>query len=493
MAKENKKTVTVGLEKVLLKSEREEKRQKTKHRVLIILLCVLFLIIGFGGGVLFVYQVHPTNKADSTNTLGEIEALMENYWIYSNEYENLETLLEDKAFYGMTRFDEDPYTTYMSNAELDEFASSINMDFVGIGVVYSTASGKAVIQRVIKDSPAEKVKLQAGDIIEKVDGISIDNLSSSEIKELVLGEIGTEVVITITRNNTSFDVSVIRDEVDNTVYCYAQDDYVVMELSSFGNATGKDCMSYLDEYTDYSKLIIDIRNNTGGYQTSVKEIAGLFIGDGQVYLRQKDVNGLEAYDLTQCSKTYTNFNKIIILINGETASAAEVFAICLKEELPYVTLVGETTYGKGVIQTTRSLLNGGVLKFTSYYWYSPNGESINNVGIKPDVEVKLDDIAYEYYSKLDDDENYKYDSVNESVRISEMALKFLGYNINRTDGYFDESFELALNEYKANNNMDMDGTLDNDTYQAIMSSVVLGLADASKDYQMLKAIDLLKD
>ena len=490
---ENKDTVIVGLEKKPLKTEREEIKRKRKHVILIIVLCVLFLIIGLVGGIVFEKTLHPTNKADHTNTFGEIEAMLEQYWVYANDYDDLQKELEDKAFYGMTYFEDDPYTTYMSADELKDFTNGINMDYVGIGVEYSTQNGQAVVLRVFANSPAEKSGLKAGDILSKVDGVSIEGFESEDIKTLVLGEPQTEVVITVIRNNTSIDFSIIRDSVDSSVYCYTQDDYVVMELSSFGASTGKECMAYLDQYVDYKGIIIDLRNNSGGYQSSVKEIAGLFVGNNEVYLRQVDSLGNETSDVTSCIKTYDNFDNIILLVNNQTASAAEVFTICLKEHLDNVIIVGETTYGKGVIQTTHYLANGGVLKFTSFNWYSPNGVSINKVGINPDVGIKLDDIAYEYYIDMDENEIFEYDCVSEIVAICEKGLKFLGYDVERTDGYFDKSFKDALNEYKINNNLNDDAILDISTYDSIIADAISELSNPEKDYQFKKAIELVKE
>ena len=493
MSEENKDTVIVGFEKVPLKSEREERRKKRRQVFLTIALCLLFLVIGFGGGSLFMYKVHPINKTDTANTFGEIEGLLGKYWMYAKDYDNLQEELENKAFYGMTSFKEDPYTTYMSQEELQNFASSINMDYVGIGVVYSMQNGKPVIQRVFPKSPAEKAGLKAGDIIDKLDNLSISGYSSDEIKELVLGEKGTKIVVSVIRNNANFEFSVIRDSIDSSVYCYAKDNYIVMELSSFGNNTAKECMNYLDQYSNYDRIIIDLRSNTGGYQTSVKEIAGLFIGNNQVYLRQKNSDGVETADLTVCEKTYDNLKKYVLIVNGETASAAEVFAICLKEQLEDVTIVGEKTYGKGVIQSTNYLLNGGVLKFTSYNWYSPNGVSIQNEGIKPDIEVKLSDLSYEYYIEMSEDEEYKYDSVSTITAICEKALLLLGYDVDRQDGYFDLSFEKALNSYKTHNDLKVDGTLDLDTYSSIISSAIYCLGLEENDYQFIKAVELINE
>ena len=493
MDEENKDTIIVGLEKVPLKSEREEKKKKVKHTVLIITLCVFFLVVGLVGGYLFTTSIHPKMSADARNTLGEIEAILSNYWVYGNDEEDLKGTLENKAFYGMTSFDYDPYTTYMSPEELEEFANDINMNYVGIGVQYTMIGDNPLVEKVFNNSPAEKAGILPGDIIHKIDGELVEGLSTDDVKDRVLGEENTQLTLTVIRDGNQKDIVVIRGTIDNSVNCYAENDYVVMELSSFGSNTAKECMQYLDQYEDYEKIIIDLRDDTGGYQTAVKEIAGLFIGNKKVYLKQKDSKGLETADLTNCSKTYDNFKKIVLLVNENTASAAEVFVICLKEQLNNVTVVGTTTYGKGVIQSTHYLLNGGVLKFTSYNWYSPNGVSIHKTGIKPDIEVKLNDIAYDYYVEMKDGEVYRYDTVSDQARVVEKALDYLGYQIDRKDGYFDDVLKASLMKYQEDNGLDVTGLIDVKTYNSIISRVVLELNDLKKDVQFIKAVELLQD
>lgn len=491
MIDDNKETVTVGLEKVLLQSERKERRKKIVKVVFIIFLCIFLGVAGFIGGCIFTSSLHQGMNADEKDVFGEIEAILQNYWVYAKDEKDLKTTLEDKAFYGMTTFEDDPYTTYMSPEELSEFTDSINMNYVGVGVQYSMVGDTALIQKVFKDSPAEKAGLLAGDILSKIDGVSIKGLSADEIKEKVLGDENSKVVITVIRDGKQVDVTVTRGYVDSSVFCYAADDYVVLELSSFGSDTASECIKYLNDYKDYKKIIIDLRDDTGGYQTAVKEIAGLFIGNKKVYLKQKDAKGNMSADLTSCSTTYDNFEKIVLLVNENTASAAEVFTICLKEQLDNVTIVGTRTYGKGVIQSTNYLINGGVLKFTSFYWYSPNGVSIHKIGIKPDVEVKLDDIAYDYYVEMDGFTTYEYDSVSEQVEECEKALDFLGYDVDRTDGYFDQKLTDVLKKYQSDNGLRSNGILDIDTYNSIFSDVVLQMTNKEKDKQFIKAVELL--
>ncbi len=482
-----------NLKKVPLKSERQERKKKRWKIVFIFFLCLFCFVTGVLGGYFYFKNVHPSYQADSKDTMGEIEYLMDHYWLYGRDYEDLNKVLEDKALYGMTAFDYDPYTSYMSATEMDDFSTSINMNYVGIGVEYSYVNDIALIKKVFKDSPAEQAGIEAGDIIKAIDGEAIEGLTTDDIRERVIGEEGTEVVITVLRSGQIIDVPILRGPVDSTVYAYKENDYVVLELNSFGIDSGSRCMTYLDQWTDLEKIIIDLRDNSGGYQSSVKEISGLFIGDEQVYLRQKDAKGLETVDVTSCRKTYDNFKKIVVLINENTASAAEVLAICLKEQHPDVTLVGQTTYGKGVIQTNRVLNNDGVLKMTAYYWYSPNGVSIHGTGVVPDLEVRMPDIYYEYYYALAEDESYEPDSVGITVQTAEMALDYLGYEVGRTDGYFDQSFADALLKFKMDHHLEATPVIDALTYEAIISEVNREMANNSeKDTQMNAAKEVLR-
>ena len=481
------------LKKVPLKSEREERRKKRWKTIFIFFLCLFCFVTGIIGGYFIRKDSHPAYEADVKDTIGEIEYLMDRYWLYSKDYEDLTKELEDKALYGMTSFDYDPYTSYMSASEMDDFSTSINMNYVGIGVQYSYINDIALIKKVFKDSPAEAAGIEAGDIIKAIDGEAIDGMTTDDIRDRVIGEEGTEVVISILRGGEIIDVPIIRGPVDSTVHAYKENDYVVLELNSFGVDSGSRCMTYLDQWTDVEKIIIDLRDNTGGYQSSVKEISGLFIGNEKVYLRQKDSKGLETVDVTSCRKTYDNFKQIVVLINEDTASAAEVLAICLKEQHPNTTLVGVTTYGKGVIQTNRILNNDGVLKMTAYYWYSPNGVSIHGTGVVPDVEVYMPDVYYEYYYALEEDETYEYDSVGSAVQTAEKALDYLGYDVDRTDGYFDQSFADALTAFKKANGLDAAPVIDALTFETIISEVNREMANnIDKDTQMNAAKEVLR-
>ncbi len=492
MKDEEEKNVLFDLKRVPLASEREEIRDRHRKNFLIVFLCLFFLLLGLLTG----YLLFSKDRAYSSDHTGisEIEEIMDKYWLYGNEYEDLRGELEEKAMYGMTSFDFDPYTSYMSAQEMNTFSESINRSYVGIGVEYANVSDAALILKVFKSSPAEKAGLEAGDRIVEIDGTPANGLSNDDIRSLVLGEEGTIVTLKIERDGQRFDVDVTRGVVSSTVYAYVKDGVIIMELDSFGETTAAEVARYLDEYIDYDRIIIDLRYDTGGYQSAVRDISGLFIGPKEVYLRQRDVNGVEMVDVTPSGvKKYDNLKKVVILTSRDTASAAEVLAIVLRERCDAI-IVGETTYGKGVIQTNRVLKNGGVLKLTSYYWYSPDGVSIDKTGIKPDYEVKMPDIYYQYYYDMEEDEIYEPDSVSESVRYAQMAMDYLGYDLERTDGYFDRSFAEALISFRGEHGLSAIAVLDRETFAAIVAETRSELSsDPEKDIQLLKALEVINE
>ncbi|MBR4484003.1 MAG: PDZ domain-containing protein, partial [Erysipelotrichaceae bacterium] len=164
-----------------MESERAERRMVRRHRFLIFLLAFFALLAGIVIGLLFSRSLvqKPVNQQ---NIYSEIDTLMKKRWLYSKEYEDLGKELEDKALHGMTGFEEDIFTSYMSKEEMDAFADSINRDYVGIGVEYSSKFTVPLVTKVFKDSPAEKAGILAGDFIISVDGESTENMSSEDLR-----------------------------------------------------------------------------------------------------------------------------------------------------------------------------------------------------------------------------------------------------------------------------------------------------------------------
>lgn len=485
--------VRVKVHKVLLESERAELKAKRKRKFLITLLCCALLVVGLVGGyIISGIQRGASIAPFKTNKLDKISSYINSIWLYKDDYEDLQGTMEDKAFYGMTRFEEDPYTTYMSKDEMEEFASNINMNYVGIGAQYTYSNDMGTIIRVFKNSPAEKGGMLPGDIIYKVDDTFTSGLDSDQIKELITGESGTNVRITVLRSGKELELTITRGAIEYTAYGEKRDNYVYLSIMSFGESTDEECIEYLNEFKNEKNIIIDLRDNSGGYQGSVQKVAGLFIGPDKVVLNETDNEGNTKSYKTIGTKYYDNFKNVVVLINENTASAAEVLSICLKEQHPNAKLVGTTTYGKGVVQTSYYLEDGSAIKVTTSYWTSPKGTSINKVGVKPDYEVFLDEILRASVYSLEEENTFELDSVSPYVKVAQMGLKYLDYNVDREDGYFDESLALALKEYKVDNDLEENEILDTITYDAILSSVIREYnTNLKKDLQLQKAIEVL--
>lgn len=491
---DNGNKVYVKLQRQPLESERREIREKRIRTFTLISLFIIVLLLGFLGGYFFRGMSSPSSISSITK-MEELKYYMENIWLFKDDYEDLDQELEDRAYYGMTYFEEDPYTSYMSSSELEEFSSSINMNYVGIGVQYLNEGGIARVTRVFKGSPAEKAGVTAGDIILKVDGTEVEGMSSDDIKAMVTGEEGSMVHIDFLRGGEEIGFDITRGTVDNTAYAYKENDYVVLEITSFGDGTSSEIYRYLDDYRDVRKLIIDLRDNGGGYQTAVQEVAGLFLGEDQVVMDQIRNDGTKTtYKTIVEGDWFDNFEKIVVLTNGNTASAAEVLTICLKELHPNTTQVGETTYGKGVVQSTYLLDEGeSALKVTTSKWLSPKGVWIQDEGIAPDEEVFLDEVMYDAFQPLSEDQEYRLDSVGAPVATAQKALSFLDYEVDRKDGYFSVQTETALKAYQKDKGFEEDGILDQESYLSIISDLVRSSSlDETKDYQMIKAKEIIE-
>ena len=495
---DEQRSVRYKLKKQPLASEREEIKNKKHHRNALILSIIVFLLVGFLAG--FVYGVGRNSGAfvigsQDTNAVKSemINEYFKEAWLYGDDYENLSETMSEQAFHGMTFFKDDPYTTYQSNKEMNDFASAINMNFVGIGVSYTMSDDVPTITRVFKDAPAEKAGLMPGDVLIAVDGKNLEGLTTEEIKELVIGKEDTLVKVSVNRQGQELVFDIFRGPVDSTVYGYELDGIPVLNIMSFGEKTHDECIKYLDGFTESDRLIIDLRDNSGGYQTAVEDIAGLFLPKDSLVMRVVDKHDDEVVSYVRGKKFYDNFEEIAILINGNTASAAEVLTMSLVEQHPNAYTVGETSYGKGVVQTTIPLFDGSALKLTTSKWLSPKGVWINGVGIAPDFEVLKHPALYETYWAMEDGEEYAVDSVSEFVRLASLGLDYLDYPVEREDGYFDESLAIAIEMFQNDHHAAVTGVLDKETYRMIVSAITKTYAmDVDKDVQMQTALDIIQ-
>ena len=482
---EEKKVVRVKLVKHEWPDERRARHRKYIKVTLGVVLAVVLFFCGMTAGTLLAEP--QDSKSISSSKLNTILKIMNEYWYFGNEIENLPTHLLDDAIYGLTSQEIDIHTQYMDSEYAKQFISSMEGAFVGIGVQYSTATQDYIILRVFKDSPAEKAGLRVGDIIRKVDGVAVEDIE--DISAAVKGEAGSRVMISVQRGKELLDLECLRGDVNSSANGYIDGDVGVLEILTVADNTASVVGDILADFEEQGikKILIDLRDNGGGYLTSVVDIASYFLPQGSIVLQEQDKEKNVVVDRTNSNIQPYEYDQIEVLINQDTASAAEVLAIALKETLN-ATIIGNVSYGKGTIQTTIPFSDGSMLKYTKAIWLSPNGNSINNVGITPDILVETANALLTPAPK--DFETVGVDSVSSACHTMQIYLDYLGYDIDRQDGYFSTQTLQALRQFESDYGLDAQDELDDELLTVILSKVIyVSHVDESKDVQKLRAIE----
>ena len=371
---------------------------------------VASLIMGLSTGYVVYMESKERNihiKANDKN----IETFLNVYNAILNDYygEKIDKEgLIDAAIKGMVTYLDDPYTTYLNEDSKEYLLDSLNGTYEGIGVeIRQEDDNSIVIITVFDKSPAAEAGLKAGDIIKTINGQSLKEKSATDavniIRENQDGNVKIEVqridqILTFELKRSTLNVPVIYSEIfenNNKKIGY-------ISLSKFSATVGEQFKSNLLklEESKIDSLIIDVRDNTGGYLNGATHISELFLKKDAVIYSLKDKLSTKAYkDLTDEQRNY----KVGVLINNNSASASEVLAGALKYSYG-ATLIGEKSFGKGKVQQTSDLGDGSMIKYTSAKWLMPNGECIDNVGIKPDIEVILSDEFMKNKTKENDNQ-----------------------------------------------------------------------------------------
>ncbi len=286
----------------------------------------------------------------------------------------------------------DVYSVYYTPEEFADTMEDGDGRFVGIGVSVqqSVETMDITVMTVYPGSPAEKGGMQEGDILTGVDGESIQGMDLSEVVKMIRGEIGTSVVVTVYRDHEFLDLTMIRDQIakQTVEYEMKEDQMGYIRLTEFDDVSVEQMKEALEDLQSQGmkSLILDLRNNPGGLLTSVVSIADFFLPECNIFY-YKDKQGKETkYDSTEnqiCTVPMT------ILINGNSASASEVLAGSLKDHNRAI-LVGEQSFGKGIVQSFVSLSDGSAVKLTTAHYFTPNGTDIHGVGITPNRELEDD-------------------------------------------------------------------------------------------------------
>ena len=284
----------------------------------------------------------------------------------------------------------DIYTVYMDKEETSDFYDDLHGNVgSGIGVEMGLRDGYVRVLRTLPDNPARKAGILAGDILYKVDDEEVYDLSVDEISKKVRGETGTEVTITVVRDGKEKSFTMKRETINN-VSAYVEYDgkTAIVTVTRFDNDTGRIVQGFARDFKEkgINKVILDLRGNGGGYVSAAQDLLSLWIDNDKVVI-QKSKHFGDSSNSTSSGKAILKDMKTIVLVNGSSASASEIVAGAL-QDYGKAKIVGETTYGKGVVQNLYDLSNGTVLKVTTAEWYTPKERSINKTGIEPDIKVE---------------------------------------------------------------------------------------------------------
>ena len=382
---------------------------------------VIIMIIAILFGFLIGNVVSFTKKETATSSVpSELKEFVDTYNdIVNNYYDkvNKEELI-DAGIKGMINYLDDPYATYFDGTSSTNFNQTLEGNYEGVGIEVTLDNNKVKITKVFADTPAKKAGIKVGDYITKVNGESVEGKSLSDVVSLIKNAKNKEVEITITRDNQEKTMKVTRTTVDmpytsSKVYEENGKKIGYLKIEMFSNNITKQVKKELESLKkkNIDKLVIDVRDNPGGYLTQVTEILSLFMTKKDVIYQLQTKNNKEKVYGTSSKATY-NY-PVVVLINENSASASEILASAFKETYN-AEIVGVNSYGKGTVQKTGDLNNGDTIKYTVQKWLTPKGNWINEKGVTPTKEVKLE---------LKENETLTEDNDNQLKAAIELASK----------------------------------------------------------------------
>ena len=358
-----------------------------------VIIMIIAILFGFLIGNVVSFSKKDGSSSSVPSDLKEFVAtyndIVNNYYTSVNKEE-----LIDAGIKGMINYLDDPYATYFDGTNSTTFNQTLEGNYEGIGVEVTSDNNKVKVTKVFDDTPAKKAGIKVGDYITKVNGESTEGKTLSEVVSSIKNAESKDVEITITRDNQEKVLKVTRTTVDmpyTSSKVYEQNGKKIgyLKIEMFSNNIGKQVKKELTslEKQKIDKLVIDVRDNPGGYLTQVTDILSLFMTKKDViYQLQTKDKKQKVYGI---SSKATYKYPVTVIINENSASASEILASAFKETYG-AEVVGVNSYGKGTVQKTGDLNNGDTIKYTVQKWLTPKGTWINEKGVTPTKEVKLE-------------------------------------------------------------------------------------------------------
>lgn len=411
--KHSKKDTTNDDVLILIKNKFKSFNRSTFKTTEVIFLIIVTAIIGIIIGTFL-----NKNNIQTDEYLGEI---IDNYnYINENYYETVDkNKFISGAVEGMLSSLDDEYSELLGE-DNSSFYRNLEGSYDGIGIeIYNDENGNIVVLGVIDDSPALKAGIEKGDIIKKIDDKSFENTNIKELTNYISNSEKKEYDVVVSRNNEEISLKVTKENVtiksvSSKIIEKENRKIGYIYISIFSNTTPSQFKKALTdlEKENIDSLIIDVRENTGGHlTTAVSLLSNLLDRSKVIYQIEKNNKKVKYYSNGYKTKNYP----IVVIQNKNSASASEILSAALKESYG-ATIVGETSYGKGTVQELNTLSNGDKYKFTTKKWLTPSGKWINKVGVKPDINVSLDDNYYN--NPNDDNDNQLQAAINSLLKKS---------------------------------------------------------------------------
>ncbi len=350
----------------------------------------------------------------------------------------------------------DEHSIYYTKDEASKLFDSLTDEVVGIGVNVLSLDNNTVVSQVMPDTPAEKAGMKTGDIIVEADGVSLVGMDLDTAVSHIRGEIGTEVTLKVYRASVKgyVDITMTREKVISN-----QAIYEVVEkggkkiakilLYSFTENSYKHFKDALDkaDKEGIKNIIIDLRNNGGGYFDQAIMIADEFLPEGAIITSED--HKINEFDVVYTAEGPDTDYDVVILINKNSASSSEVLTAALKENNK-ARVIGTNSYGKGTVQSILPLKNDSVIKFTTAYYLTPNGNNINKVGITPDavVENSSKPVDMSKFGTFDYSKVFAVGESDPQIKAAKEMLAYIGLYIGDIDEYYDENLRVAVYTYQ---------------------------------------------
>lgn len=376
-----------------------------KPNIVALVVSVALLAVTFWGGYSYGKAQVPSQflvEGVTNQTVGQPNnvdfSLFWDAWrVIETEYVDKDNLDREEmvfgAIEGMVRALGDPYTTFFKPEDEKMFREDISGSFEGIGAEIGIRDDTITIISPLEGSPAQQAGLRAGDRVVGIDDTSTQGMSLNEAVQLIRGEGGTTVILTVARNGTTQEISIVRDTIRVPVISWENREGVAyVRLFSFSATSPTEFARVMGEVraAGLERMVLDLRNNPGGFLEAAQRIAGWFVEPGETV-------AIESFgDLEREDELYRAVGSgamrdvaLVVLVNEGSASASEIIAGALRD-LRDTPIVGTQTFGKGSVQELESLRKGAI-KVTVAKWLTPNGTSISDEGIEPNIVVEIED------------------------------------------------------------------------------------------------------